>query len=104
MKKITIQHLVTTRFADGTIDYVQGRLTEESLEDLRKIMIDAADYFIDGLLESTKGHIITHGFIVHPLIHIIHDDETLDNPTYQEFLKKEKRIERKQKLEKISIL
>jgi len=97
-----MQHLVTTRDeTTGEINIVKGKVTKETLEDLRQIMIDGANMFIDGLLESTKGHRISHGFMVHSLIHIIHDDEAENNPVYIKFLADEKRRERKLKLLKI---
>ena len=100
MNKIKIQHAVTM-IKNGKLEIVPGIETEETLEDLRTIMKDGADYFIDSLLKSTKGHIITHGVMVHSLIHIIHDDEA-NNIQYQNMLLQERKAERKEKLNRIN--
>lgn len=99
--KIKIQHVIPER-KNGKLVLTPGLTTEESLEDLRSIMKNSADLFIDNLIKSTKGHTTTHGLIVHNLIHIIHDDEAMNDIEYQKFLKEELRIERKNKLNKIN--
>lgn len=101
LQKIKIQHGTPVRIDGKFVIRSIDQITEMTLEDIRELLHIAADTYIDNLLESTKGHITTHGLLIHPLIHIVHDDEALDNTDYQKFLKEEIRKERLNKLKKL---
>jgi hypothetical protein len=73
--------------------------TIETLESLRENLKYSIDLYIDSLIKQTKGHITTRGIVVHPLIHIVHDDENLNNEEYINIIKKE----REEQLNKLGI-
>ena len=56
----------------------------ETLTEFEKMCIDALKSQFDGLRESVKGHDISIGTFVMPWIHIIHDDEMVDDKKWQE--------------------
>lgn len=73
--------------------------TIETLDSLRESLKEEIDLYINSLQKQTKGHLITRGMLVHPLIHIIHDDENLNNEDYINYIKKE----REEQLNKLGI-
>lgn len=95
--KINIQQ-ASAMLKDGKLGLGYGPSAKFTLEELRNHMLNMINKFVDNLYISTEGHTVTHGVVVYPLIHIIHDDESLDNKDYQDFLIKEKKFYRKQKL------
>ena len=99
--KIKIQQVSAMR-ENGKLGLGYGPPETFTLEELRNHMLNMVDDFIDNLHLTTKGHTTTHGVVVYPLIHIIHDDEAFDNTDYQDFLVKELKFERLQKLLKIN--
>jgi len=99
--KISIQQVSAMR-KDGKLGLGYGPSETFTLEELRNYMLNMVDDFIDNLHITTEGHKTTHGVVVYPLIHIIHDDESFDNQYYQDFLIKELKYLRRQKLLKIN--
>jgi len=59
-----------------------GVISHESLESMRTMLKSNIDMYIDKLICETSGHLCTRGFIVHPLIHIVHDDQNINNEDY----------------------
>lgn len=99
--KIKIQQ-ASAMIENGKLGLGYGPPETCTLEELRNHMLNMIDDFIDNLHIATEGHQTTHGVVVYPLIHIIHDDEAFDNSDYQNFIVEELKFERKQKLLKIN--
>ena len=89
MKKLKINN-VKTVLVNGRLGITTELDSYMTLEEIRVLMKNGIDKMIDGLINSTKNHICTHGVVVYPLIHIVHDDENENNIVYQEILKSEK--------------
>jgi hypothetical protein len=84
-------HHYASHLKDANLTIVNTEHTTiETLESLRENLKKEIDLYIDSLYKQTKGHTTTRGFVVHPLIHIIHDDENLNNEEYINYIKKER--------------
>ena len=62
-----------------------GVTTElESIDDFETMCIEAMKSQFNEIRKSTKGHDITIGSFVMPWIHVVHDDEMVDDEKWQE--------------------